>query len=596
MRTNLNFKNISIRNFMSVQNEIKVDFQKMNGVIFVEGDNQDAGTDSNGAGKSLLIEAILFAIYGKTIRGLTPNEVINTHKGKHCRVIVEVGDLTIERSRKPNHLKLFCGAEDLTLSTMPRTQELIIEKIGVDYTTFCQIFCFGQHNLFSFVSADEKTRREIVENLLSLSDYNLCLERTRETLRNCKSEIKLLVGSLSAEDSRIADLERRISTYIKSAKEKREEIEKKIRDLEKSRESLSPDDLRALEEKWNCYNRATEENNHVLREIDAISEELIPHKTVVSNFASKKEAFETELKKIAKLESGAKCKFCFSPIDPGNAKPHLDELEANFLKKQREAKIASERKAVLENYLSELRALSRELTLVEKPSLAIEKLRAALKSLETIDHDIEIQQKALSEDLYRPLIEEAEKHKLEILKAKKEIENKIRKKEELLPYLEFWVEGFGSNGIRSFIVENVIEFLNNQINYWLQFLIDNQILVKFDKYLNIDIRRTTDTEINYKQGSGGEKRRIDLAISLAFADLMRISNGAFNNLLFLDEVVDSLDSSGVNGVSQLINELSKERIIFVISHNPLLRKSLEHFPKIKMIKKDEITTISLPYV
>ena len=122
-----------------------------------------------------------------------------------------------------------------------------------------------------------------------------------------------------------------------------------------------------------------------------------------------------------------------------------------------------------------------------------------------------------------------------------------------------------------------MEYLNGQIEYWMNHLIGGKIRMVFDRYLNVQLSRESGEPFSYKQGSEGEKKRIDFTISLAFADLMRVSNNTNNNLIFLDEIVDSLDRSGVGRVAKLIRELGKEKIVFLDN----LRSKLEYFSKQK---------------
>lgn len=596
----MQFKRLFIKNFMSVgEPGIEIDFTALKGPVLILGRNLDVGEgSSNGAGKSLPIEAILWALYGKTLRGLSKNEVINNVNLKRTEIVLEVDDLKIQRMRKPNKLRLYEDANhefpedtEISLSKVPKTEELIAEKIGVDYTTFCNIFIFGQHNQFSFISADEKTRREIVEDLLSLSEYNLSLEETRSALRTMKSSLRELLGKLEIHLQHLGEHRGTHKSYSHSQKEARGKIEvelSRLKDQFKALERLDPE----LELKeWSLYDRAQVEVPKTRAEISRIDGESSLKQNRAQNTRVEIKRIQAEIDKLRKLEPGVSCDKCFSTIDPENAKPFIEERLGKRGKLEREAEKALEGLPDLQEEKKKATALLRELRTLTQPTRTREFLQGIQTQIEKIKALMGQKMDQLDEDPYGPLIKEVEKKisKCQVLVS--DLKDAAQRKEGIIPYLEFWVQGFGPEGIRSFIVENVIGFLNNQINYWLQFLIDNKIIVLFDKFLEVEIRRTSKEGFSYKQGSGGEKKRIDLAISLAFADLMRISNNTHNNIMFLDEVVDSLDFSGVSGIYNLIMELAKTKTVFIITHNPDLLAQLEGVSKIKIKKQDGFSSI-----
>jgi len=177
---------------------------------------------------------------------------------------------------------------------------------------------------------------------------------------------------------------------------------------------------------------------------------------------------------------------------------------------------------------------------------------------------------------------ECNKKKRDVGKAKTEI-----------PYYKFWVDAFGDNGIRKFIIDGIVPALNSRVSYWLQFLIDNKISMNFNNQLEETIERNPsngDPFIYYAM-SGGERRRLNLAVSQAFAHIMMLSSGSCPSLVFLDEVTSNIDSNGVEGIHSMIFELSKDRQIFVTTHDQNLLDMLSGCEVITFVKKDGFTTI-----
>jgi DNA repair exonuclease SbcCD ATPase subunit len=170
---------------------------------------------------------------------------------------------------------------------------------------------------------------------------------------------------------------------------------------------------------------------------------------------------------------------------------------------------------------------------------------------------------------------------------KKEIENA----QADIPYYEYWLQGFGPEGIRKWVIDGIIPALNSKIAYWLQFLIDNKISLKFDNMLVETIERNPPDgdAFVYHAMSTGERRRLNLAVSQAFAHVMSISTGTNPSLVFLDEVSTNIDPLGVQGIYSMICELAEEKQVFITTHDHDLLKLLETAHVIRLQRKNGIT-------
>jgi DNA repair exonuclease SbcCD ATPase subunit len=163
--------------------------------------------------------------------------------------------------------------------------------------------------------------------------------------------------------------------------------------------------------------------------------------------------------------------------------------------------------------------------------------------------------------------------------------------EKELPYYEFWSVAFGDSGIRKFVIDGIIPALNAKIAYWMQFLIDGKIDLKFNNELEETIERNPsdgDPFVYYGM-SGGEKRRLNLAVSQAFAHVMMLSSGTCPNIVFLDEVTTNIDQIGVVGVYNMIVELAKDRQVFITTHDQNLLELLDGCDLINLEKRKGFT-------
>ena len=167
----------------------------------------------------------------------------------------------------------------------------------------------------------------------------------------------------------------------------------------------------------------------------------------------------------------------------------------------------------------------------------------------------------------------------------------IKTLEDKVPYYDFWVKAFGDNGIRKYIIDGIIPTLNDRIEYWLQFLIDNKIKLTFDNELTeiIDRYPFNGRPYVYHGMSGGQRRRLNLTVAAAWAFISALNSGASPSVIFLDEVTMNMDIVGVHGIYRMICELAKEKQVFVIDHNEVLLQMLNGCDTICLEMKDEVS-------
>jgi DNA repair exonuclease SbcCD ATPase subunit len=683
---------------------------------------------------SLLIESIVFAVFGRTIRGQSVDKIINKQNKKELYVELEIDNLKIIRKRKPNSLELY--SEDKgneTLSTVSLTQKLIEDKIGVNYETFINILCYGQHNMFDFLSASAPAKRAIIENLLSLEDYNKYESVARKTSNTLKKEMARLSGKyetiLENESKNKEQLDSYKKKFLDFVSEKRLEIEKleskiekfknidideelkkfeeseqklkkinkineeyqnTVHDLDKTNkrfkeyelkfnnfqhdiqkelkylkikiENILSIDIDLRLEEWNIYEKklkdltkAQQELNEISLNISNIEKNLIP---IINEIKQ----IDENLSKIKNIELGVRCPSCLQIVDPDNAKN--TEKDFSEMREELSEQLSDPQKELQKFYdlKKQLSSKHKELSKIKEPEIKKEVLIRHQSDKEHLNSQLKEKEERLNENPYDDIINKinveilqlsekidnikkeidkeqsefnkyadfkkskfdkeelikfkAQKdHTNELLESKKSelknntyedviknIEKEIKEissnikslkkemqtKEDLTPYLDFWIHGFSDTGIKSYIINQIIPALNSQVNYWLQFLYNNRLEIEFDQYLDAKIF-SYDEEFDYKGSSGGEKRRIDLAILLSFAHIMRLSSKADNNILFLDESTESLDKNGVECMYQTILELSRERTVFVITHHPYLLEKFENRQKLIVIKENRFS-------
>lgn len=540
-------------------------------------------------------------------------------------------------------------SSEITLGGIPATQKLIEEKIGLNYETFVNILVFTDNNAGSFLECDASDKRQIVENLLSLDKYRNFAEKAKELKKEKKDSLKSILFEYDNLLSQTKQLENRLSVskeqekqWKKQKKEEINDLRSKISELNKQ---LSQTDsgnelsvyLEAQKEieKLNSEIQKEEEKQNEIEEAINLAKNKINNKERENNSLQiKSDNTDNELEKIenqvkecnkeiGRLENnkGSKCKFCFGEISEKNYKNYVEQISSKIKELEKEKsdlllikkdlkieineseenlnKLSSAVKSAKSNCDSVIKKITekkkkiQELNKVEKPKNKDVSSKIIEEKINNANEQIESKEKELENSPFSNIIESVNKDledNLNLINSKKQ---EIQEVEKDIPYYDFWVTAFGDSGIRKFVIDGIIPALNSRIAYWLQFLIDGKIKLEFNNELEESIQRnpTDGDPFVYHAMSGGERRRLNLAVSQAFAYVMSLSSGVCPSLVFLDEVTTNIDPIGVQGVYNMIIELSKDRKVFITTHDQNLLDLLEGCELIKLEKREGFTKI-----
>lgn len=662
---NLNFNYIAAKNFLCFGPKgIELELTDYSDIVLIKGSNLDVKnidddrTSSNGVGKSSIPEIIVYGLYGKTIKNhkkITHKNVVNNKVGKGLEIEIRWGDFKLVRKRKPDSLRLWEDKKhkweddtEITLGGMPATQKLIEEKIGLNYETFVNVLVFTDNNAGSFLECDAASKRQIIENLLSLDKYRDFADKAKELRKNKKDQIKNFCYEVQNLEDQESQISKRITITQGQEDQWKESKKSEIKDLEEKLSDLKKTEIESSDEDMRLYLESQENIEKLEAELETYEENLSKISDIIDSAKSKsnefkrsqnstqieidninneikneKKSIEDCTKEIEKFNNskGTKCKFCFGEIQEKNYKKYLEkielkikdlkesvskkELEKEAFEKELEkadkgiekfenvVESAQEKELKNKNKTTEAKSKIKELGKVQKPETSDINQKILEEKILHTEEQISNKKK---ESETSPFIEiksslssDLEK-KASSLKSKKE---ELKKAEEELPYYEFWVTAFGDSGIRKFIIDGIIPALNSKITYWLQFLIDNKISLEFNNELDEKIERSPSDgdPFVYHAMSGGERRRLNLAVSQAFAHIMTLSSGICPSIVFLDEVTTNIDPIGVIGVYSMISELSKDRKIFITTHDQNLLDLLQGCDLINLEKNEGFTTL-----
>lgn len=642
----INFKKIYAENFLCFGSDgIEINFSNYNNIVLVRGKNLDVvqksenqdKNSSNGVGKSSIPAVLVYGLYGKTIR--KPNkighkDVINNEAGKKLKVEVYWDDYKLQRTRKPDGLKLWKSDKniwdettEISLGGMPATQKLIESIVGMSYETFINVAVFTDDNTSSFLECDAAEKRQIVENLLSLEKYRTYHENAKKIIKTHKDFVKSIEKDIDYKNKSIndesANLKRLVDLQAQWKKNKKDEIEKytqalsildaekskvidndeelkkyqevlvkikdfekKISDLESVLSTLESNELSLIE----IYNKFKEQNDSQSKLCISIADELKTLNNEVNSLLK-------NIAKIENLEDGVQCSHCLSIVDKNSHQILLNEYKKELVEKNDILKSNNEL------FLSEKDKLQKTKTSLDAVITKTNSVKVKIKEsnteknnlnkdlndllkikkpeenakLKAIENKISIVKTQLEEKIseaqtaspYETLIETSKDSIINLEKEKADKETDLQSANEKTKYYEYWMLAFGDAGIRKYVIDEIIPALNSNINYWMQFLIENKITLKFNNEFEETIEKypTDNTRYVYECMSNGQRRRINLALSQAFAHVMSINSGRTPSIVFLDEVTSNIDPQGVSGIYNMICELTQEKQVFITTHD-----------------------------
>lgn len=539
---------------------------------------------------------------------------------------------------------------EITKGTSPLTEKEIENKVGLKSDTFANLLVFADTNRDSFLEYDTPSKRSLVEDILSLDKYREYAINAKNKSKKVKDDIKLLSNSYELLKNEHTSCLNRISMAksqeVDWKKNKEKELELIFKEIENKKLELQNSDIgkslalyekaqvkiSTLETEINTAISNVEKCDQLTSDAQIKETELLKQKQELqSNITSLQSDINANIKKIKsneitissleKQSFGETCSYCYGVVDQKNAAPVIENNTKEILvwKNENDSlkidldKFASEI-AVVNGTLQKVQAQinqikSKKLELNNK-IVSLKKdlaLNQAIKKPEVSSFEALIEQKidnlkqmAVKKkaeiDSPSPFVEIVKNAEIEAVAKEQEYTKKkeeLTEAEELLPYYSFYEKAFGDDGIRKFIIDDIIPALNNKIEYWLQFLIDNKISLNFNNKLEENIERVPadGDPFVYHAMSGGERRRLNLAVSQSFAHILSLTSGVSLSIVFLDEVTTNIDPIGVVGVYNMIEELSKDKLVFVTTHDIDLLQMLNGCETINLVKENGITAL-----
>lgn len=622
----LTLKKVTIDNIMSIGHiELQLDGR---GVTLIEGRNlTDPSLTSNGTAKSSILGSIFYAIYGRfpAKDGVKSDDIINRKVGKKAKVVLEFEkngkEYKIERSRKPNHVYFFCGEDDLTTNSASNTDKLIKNTIGISEQLFLNAVLFDSINSKRFAIMNDKERKEMFTEVLSLDLYSKALELAKEDLKTVEAEIERI------KQVDLPTSERNISFYIQQQEQQRthrqalqekvesaksavdarkQELEnllqsgvhERIQQLEKElQESMYSPHIPNSQEEYQAYSQKE-------KEVSILTEQLSRVKQDVQGLLNKKEQYE----------QSNLCPECGSEMDKEHRESEiakiLDKCGEYLPKAQELQRHISESQAQLpelwQAYTEAQKVQEQAQQEVNNKAQNVQRLNTELSTERSKQSQAEYNIQ-LAENTYNTLNEQLNTPITDFDSLIKQEQTMLDETKEMLlqrvdkqTHLKNAVLAYSDKGVKSHLIDQAVPFLNEKINQYLGTLTGSTIsaIISTQKELTTgDKSDKIDLVVDNKAGAGsygalsaGEKRRVDIAISLALQDLVMGKSDLQINTLYYDEVFENLDEVGCENTIELLKARTDlASSIYVITHNEKLKSLFNNV--ITVIKEDGFSRI-----
>ena len=560
------FEKIRWKNFLSTGNQYTE-------ICFTENPTNII-IGANGAGKSTVLDALTFSLFGKAFRKINKPQLVNSVNEKDCRVEVEFSiaqtSWKIVRGIKPNVFEIYRNGDMLDQSAAALDQQKWLEQnvLKMNYKSFTQIVILGSSSFVPFMQLSAANRREVIEDLLDIKIFTSMNIVIKEKIRQIRDEIKTLTlkkeslsDKVEMQTKFIDDIESQGKESIATKQEKVEE-QLKLVDLYHKEVTLAEEKVQKHLKEQEKVSGATEK----LRKFSGLKGKI----TQKAATLTKEHKFFTE---------NTVCPTCTQSIE--------EEFRINKINDAQ--KIAKE----LQSGLTELDEAINEEQERERHFLALSKEISKLQNGISQDNvrisgcqrqvrDLESEVQRLTEQLAN---RNTEHEKLETFKdnLRTTFDTLASKKDEI-DYLDFSYSLLKDGGVKTKIIKKYLPLINQQVNRYLQ-MMDFYINFTLDEEFNETVQSPIHEDFSYASFSEGEKMRIDLALLFTWREVARMKNSVSTNLLIMDEVFDSsLDGFGTDEFLKIVRFVIKDANIFIISHKESLYDKFESVIKFEKVK------------
>ena len=542
------FKSVEWKNFLSTGNSAnKVLLDKSQTTLII---------GKNGEGKSTILDALCFSLFGKPFRNINKNQLINSINGKGCLVTIEfdIGNKAykIIRGIKPNIFEIYCDGEMLNQDAASRDYQKVLEQqiLRINYKTFTQVVILGSASFVPFMQLPSSQRREVIEDILDIRIFSTMNSLLKEKAQETKESIV------------------RAETTINSARDKVDSQSILIKTISEAK----TESIKNIQTKIDANNKAIEETyseiSTLVAEMATLKTQIASKDTVVIEIDKAKSIKSKVTQQIETCEHNTEfftehdiCPSCSQDIPDEHKTKIIQNLEAKVVEHSNKI---GQLETILTTYKDQLTIINAVMDQITDKNIELSTMNSTITFLNKQNTLLEEEVMQSTSDTTnideeKRKLKELAKDALEVI-AKKNLLLDQRNLEEVATIL------LKDTGIKTAIIREYLPVMNKLINKYLNAM-DAYIHFELDESFNELVKSRYRDDFTYASFSEGEKMRIDLAILFTWRQIAKMKNSVNTNLLLLDEIFDSsLDAAGTDYFLNLMNQFGEKSNIFVISH------------------------------
>jgi DNA repair exonuclease SbcCD ATPase subunit len=567
------FKKITWKNFLSTGNvQNSIDLNKHSSTLI---------TGKNGEGKSTILCALTFSLFGRPFRNISKGQLVNSINKKNCVVEIEFSvnghEYRVVRGIKPNIFEIHCDGQLINQDAALKDYQKVLEQqiLKLNYKTFTQVVILGSATFVPFMQLKANERREVIEDILDIRIFSVMNVLLKDKAAAVKDQIAVIESHIASQKIKIESQKKLIATLVASKQDVVDSLQTKI-----------------------------EANNTVIGETQGRLDILNETYTELSTKQSRYEEVPVAIKKASSMSTKLSTQI-------GALEEHLTFFDSNetcpscsqHIPHEHKQNITAELQAKIDKETSKQSDLETALAKLQKQldasNTLMDEIRTMNIEMSTLRNTIQVLTRQNTTLLGEINAVEGDsgninEEKTKLREMADDAITQVERKSELLEQRNLQEVAsllLKDTGIKTAIIREYLPVMNKLINKYLTAM-DFYVKFELDESFSEVIKSRNRDAFTYDSFSEGEKRRLDLAILFTWRQIAKMKNSVNTNIMILDEILDgALDGSGIDFFLSIMNQFGEQTSVFVISHK--VDQMIERFDHvIRVEKKNDFSLIT----